>query len=286
MDTYTIAEAAQLVGTSRGKLYQALRAGRLQGAPRAQPGQGLRVTREALRTAGSPCWGLWHRIQRATNESAARRLVVPPLVTGFGARSRAAKTRHRRGPPRRHHARPVRTARRPWTAGGGPRLATRRHLPARGRRRRGCGGSAPTRNEWPGCPAEVAWPPSGDAVSAAALTGPLQAALTSVPCGCKKPGILQSPVRGQTRRREAGAARRRRWSTPPRPAPRRRRADRSADRRRDCPRPPMRPARQRPGGRQPGRCGPVWQGRRRASGRRPACPWGDTEAPPVRSSAS
>ena len=42
----------------------------------------------------------------------------------------------------------------------------------------------------------------------------------------------------------------------------------------------------RPGGRQPGRYGPVWQGRRRASGRRPACPWGDSEAPPGRSSAS
>ena len=33
MDTYTIAEAARLVGTSRGKLYQALRAGHLQGGP-------------------------------------------------------------------------------------------------------------------------------------------------------------------------------------------------------------------------------------------------------------
>ena len=52
MDTYTIAEASRLVGTSRGKLYQALRAGRLQGAPSAQPDQALRVTREALRTAG------------------------------------------------------------------------------------------------------------------------------------------------------------------------------------------------------------------------------------------
>ena len=52
MDTYTIAEAARLVGTSRGKLYQAIRAGRLQGAPSAQPDQALRVTREALRTAG------------------------------------------------------------------------------------------------------------------------------------------------------------------------------------------------------------------------------------------
>ena len=52
MDTYTIAEAARLVGTSRGKLYQALRAGHLQGAPDGGPGQALRVTREALRTAG------------------------------------------------------------------------------------------------------------------------------------------------------------------------------------------------------------------------------------------
>ena len=57
MDTYTIAEAAQLVGTSRGKLYQAIRAGRLQGAPSAQPGQALRVTREAWRTAGFPVPG-------------------------------------------------------------------------------------------------------------------------------------------------------------------------------------------------------------------------------------
>jgi len=54
MDTYTIAEAARLVGTSRGKLYQALRAGQLQGAPSDKPGQALRVTREALRTAGFP----------------------------------------------------------------------------------------------------------------------------------------------------------------------------------------------------------------------------------------
>jgi len=57
MDTYTIAEAARLVGTSRGKLYQALRAGHLQGAPSEKPGQVLRVTREALRTAGFPVPG-------------------------------------------------------------------------------------------------------------------------------------------------------------------------------------------------------------------------------------
>jgi len=54
MDTYTIAEWARLVGMSRGKLYQALRAGHLQGAPDGGPGQVLRVTREALRTAGFP----------------------------------------------------------------------------------------------------------------------------------------------------------------------------------------------------------------------------------------
>ena len=52
MDTYTIAEASRLVGTSRGKLYQALHAGHLQGAPSEKPGQVLRVTREALRPAG------------------------------------------------------------------------------------------------------------------------------------------------------------------------------------------------------------------------------------------
>ena len=57
MDTYTIAEAARLVGTSRGKLYQALRAGHLQRAPDGGPGQALRVTREALRTAGFPVPG-------------------------------------------------------------------------------------------------------------------------------------------------------------------------------------------------------------------------------------
>ena len=57
MDTYTIAEAAQLVGTSRGKLYQAIRAGHLQGAPSEKPGQVLRVTRQALRTAGFPVPG-------------------------------------------------------------------------------------------------------------------------------------------------------------------------------------------------------------------------------------
>jgi hypothetical protein len=52
MDTYTIAEAAQLVGTLKAKLYQAIRAGRLQALAGQEPGVVLRVTPEALRAAG------------------------------------------------------------------------------------------------------------------------------------------------------------------------------------------------------------------------------------------
>jgi hypothetical protein len=52
MDTYTIAEAARLVGTSRGKLYQAIRGGRLQTAPGGEADQAMTVTRTALRAAG------------------------------------------------------------------------------------------------------------------------------------------------------------------------------------------------------------------------------------------
>jgi len=54
MDTYTIAEAARLAGTSRGKLYQAIRTGQLQTALGEEPGQAMTVTRAALRAAGSP----------------------------------------------------------------------------------------------------------------------------------------------------------------------------------------------------------------------------------------
>jgi len=98
----------------------------------------------------------------------------------------------------------------------------------------------------------VAWQPSsqrgqpgGDGVSAAALTGPLAAALTGVPYGCKQPGWPLAPVRRLARRREAGAPWRRCLGLPPLLPPRRRRGDRSADRRRACPRPPTRLARQR-----------------------------------------
>ena len=52
MDTYTITEAARLVGTSKAKLYQAIRAGRLLARAGQEPDAVLRVTPEALRAAG------------------------------------------------------------------------------------------------------------------------------------------------------------------------------------------------------------------------------------------
>ena len=52
MDTYTMTEAARLVGTSTAKLYQARRAGRLPALAGQEPGAVLRVTPEALRAAG------------------------------------------------------------------------------------------------------------------------------------------------------------------------------------------------------------------------------------------
>ena len=52
MDTYTITEAARLVGTSKAKLYQAIRAGRLPALAGQQPSAVLTVTPEALRAAG------------------------------------------------------------------------------------------------------------------------------------------------------------------------------------------------------------------------------------------
>ncbi len=54
MDTYTIAAAARLVGTSRGKLYQAIRSGQPQTAPGGEADQAMTVTRAALRAAGFP----------------------------------------------------------------------------------------------------------------------------------------------------------------------------------------------------------------------------------------
>ena len=54
MDTYTITEAARLVGTSRGKLYQAIRTGQLQTTPGGESDQAMTVTRAALRAAGFP----------------------------------------------------------------------------------------------------------------------------------------------------------------------------------------------------------------------------------------
>jgi len=96
------------------------------------------------------------------------------------------------------------------------------------------------------------------------------AAQTGVPCGCKKPGRPLASVRGLARRREAGAPWRRCLGTPPLLPLRRRRGDRSADRRHACPRPLMRLARQRPAVRQSSR-------HRRGQG---------TMLPPVRCSGS
>jgi len=52
MDTYTIAAAARLVGAPKAKLYQTIRAGRLQAASPQAPGQALTVIAAALQAAG------------------------------------------------------------------------------------------------------------------------------------------------------------------------------------------------------------------------------------------
>ena len=52
METYTIAAAARLVGTAKGKLYQAVRTGRLGAVPASEPGDALTVTAAALQEAG------------------------------------------------------------------------------------------------------------------------------------------------------------------------------------------------------------------------------------------
>jgi len=116
------------------------------GAPArpADAGAGLRLRGSLAATTGSASApGRPAAPGRRRDHRERHRRRTCPLVTGFGARSRAAKTRHRRAPPRLHHARPVRTTRLSWTAGGGNRLATRARLVARGHLRRGCGGSAP-----------------------------------------------------------------------------------------------------------------------------------------------
>jgi hypothetical protein len=52
METYTIAAAARLVGTAKGKLYQAARTGRLQATRGPELGDVLTVTAAALQAAG------------------------------------------------------------------------------------------------------------------------------------------------------------------------------------------------------------------------------------------
>jgi excisionase family DNA binding protein len=50
--TFTLAEAARLIGTSRGTLYRAIEAGRLTYAAGGGPGKSGQITEEALRQAG------------------------------------------------------------------------------------------------------------------------------------------------------------------------------------------------------------------------------------------
>lgn len=54
METYTITEAARLVGMAKRKLYQAVRTGRLQASTGPEPGAAMTVTAAALQTAGFP----------------------------------------------------------------------------------------------------------------------------------------------------------------------------------------------------------------------------------------
>jgi len=104
-------------------------------------------------------------------------------------------------------------------------------------------------------------------------------------CASRRCQLLRS-IRELARRREAGAARRRRLGTPPRLPPRRHRADRSADRRRACPRPPTWPARQRCGVRQSAAERPAGGESRARQRPRPRRPGERHRAPPIRSSAS
>jgi excisionase family DNA binding protein len=50
--TFTLAEAARLIGTSRGTLYRAIEAGRLAYAAGGGPGKASQITEDALRQAG------------------------------------------------------------------------------------------------------------------------------------------------------------------------------------------------------------------------------------------
>ena len=95
MDTYTIAAAARLVGAPKAKLYQAIRAGRLQAASPQAPGQALTVIAAALQAAGFavPASALPHRLRRRTPRRPLR-LHLPPLQRKHPPRLQRAP-RHR-----------------------------------------------------------------------------------------------------------------------------------------------------------------------------------------------
>jgi hypothetical protein len=92
METYTIAAAARLVGMAKGKLYQAIRTGRLQATTGPEPGDVLMVTTAALQEAGFsvPSTTLTPAPAAATSAMAAASAVdvpapsqeLPPVSSG------------------------------------------------------------------------------------------------------------------------------------------------------------------------------------------------------------
>src|SRR5918999_5207833 len=65
MRTFTLAEAARLVGTSRGTLYRAIKAGRLICTSAGGPGKESIITEDALRQAGYQLPGDTTQLERS-----------------------------------------------------------------------------------------------------------------------------------------------------------------------------------------------------------------------------
>ncbi|MDQ3831907.1 MAG: helix-turn-helix domain-containing protein, partial [Candidatus Tectomicrobia bacterium] len=65
MRTFTLAEAARLIGTSRGTLYRAIKAGRLICTSAGGPGKESVITEDALRQAGYQLPGDTTQLERS-----------------------------------------------------------------------------------------------------------------------------------------------------------------------------------------------------------------------------
>jgi excisionase family DNA binding protein len=65
MRTFTLAEAARLIGTSRGTLYRAIKAGRLTCTSAGGPGKESVITEDALRQAGYQLPGDTTQLERS-----------------------------------------------------------------------------------------------------------------------------------------------------------------------------------------------------------------------------